>query len=51
MASTGQSLAQTPQPAHLAASIQRFPFFSEIASVGQFPSQAPQLVQVESLIL
>jgi hypothetical protein len=51
MASTGQAPEQAPQSTHFAESIQRFAFFSEIASAGHSLSQAPQFVQVESLIL
>jgi hypothetical protein len=45
MASTGQAPTQTPQSAHFPGSIKRFPFFSEIASVGHSLSQALQFVQ------
>jgi hypothetical protein len=51
MASTGHEPEQAPQSTHLAASIQRLSFFSEIAPAGHSPSQAPQLEQVASLIL
>jgi hypothetical protein len=49
MAWTGHTEEQTPQSAHFAASIQRFPAFSEIASTGHSLSQEPQFVQVASL--
>jgi hypothetical protein len=50
MASVGQTEAQVPQSVHLSGSIQRIPFFSEMASTGHSGSQAPQLTQA-SLIL
>jgi hypothetical protein len=50
MACTGQTAEHTPQSAHFADSITRFPSFSEIASTGHSLSQEPQFVQA-SLIL
>jgi hypothetical protein len=45
IASVGQTAAQEPQSVHLSGSIQRRPFFSEIASTGHSGSQAPQFTQ------
>jgi hypothetical protein len=50
MASVGQLGTQAPQLTHFAASIQRFPSFSEIASVGHSLSQAEQFTQASVIL-
>jgi hypothetical protein len=42
MASVGQALTQAPQLTQTAASMKRFPSFSEIALTAHSLSQAPQ---------